>query len=76
MNKQDLINGEEFFFNNEAFQIWKQGDDIREAKVSFNGKEFTIWFNGKFIHISKTFKSMANRLEKLRAKWGLEAGEL
>jgi len=76
MNKQDLINGEEFFFNNEAFQIWIQGDDIREARVSFNGKYFYIWFNGKFIHSSKTFKSMANRLEKLRAKWGLEAGEL
>ena len=83
MTKQQLKNGQEFFFNNEAFQMSIKNDDVREANVCFYRNwnygisDFQIRFNGELLHSCKTFKSLKNRLEKLTTKWNLvEADEL
>ena len=78
MNKKDLMNGIEFFFNNEDYQISIQNDDIRQATITYNWllNCFIIWFNGKIIHSTKSFNSMKKRLEKLINDWNLTEGEL
>lgn len=84
MTKQELLNGEKFFFNNELHQIEIEDDDIRQAKVWHDGNDsclpswghgFKIFFNGKLIHSSKTFKSLEKRLNKLINDWHLIESE-
>ena len=83
INKEDLLNGEEFLFNNERHCERMQLDDFREATISFfdGGSShswatgFKIEFNCKLIHSSKTFKSMENKLNKLISTWNLEQSE-
>lgn len=48
--------------------------DIRTAEVSFekNNNKYRIWFNGKLIHVCKSFKSIINRLNKLDKNFPLD----
>jgi hypothetical protein len=76
LTEKELRNGTEFFFNNDVHQMNIGDDDIRQAKVWFDGSVswatgFKIFFNGELIHSSKTFKSMKKRLDKLVADWSL-----
>jgi hypothetical protein len=77
MTKKELLSGKTFEFSNEEFQESINGDDIRTAKVfvsglSGMGDRFIIDFNCKWIHSSKTFQSMVNKLKKLCAEWDLK----
>ena len=82
MNKQELLAGKVFKFDNEEFQVAIKNDDIRSAEVRFEEpfgcfhKEFKIEFNGALIHMSKTFKSFEKRLNKLINDWHLKEVEL
>ena len=82
ITKQDLTNGEQFTFSNEAHQIRNGSDDIREATVMFREHDkqswatgFKIEFNGKLVHSSKTFPPMIKKLQKLVNEWHLEPCE-
>jgi len=51
-------------------------DDYREATVSYSdtysGKQFSIYFNGAYVHLSKTYSSMINKLNQMKDKWNLD----
>jgi hypothetical protein len=77
--EQQLRNGEHINFDNEKFCEQNQLDDFRNALCTFRNENnntwangFSIRFNGKCIHLSKTFKSFENKLNKLKAKWNLD----
>ena len=75
MEKNQLLKGTKFVFDNERFQIAIKNDDVRSAICYFNKKIFVgykIWFNGKIIHSSKTYEPFKNRFEKLQKDWHLE----
>lgn len=73
MNKQDLVNGAEFTFNNERWCMENESDQIVEAECSFNSRgRFIIWFKGAIVSATKTFKAMENKLNKLKATYNLE----
>lgn len=49
-------------------------DELRGCSIDKTGRgDFRIWFNGKFIHICKTFASLQKRFDNLNEKWKLEA---
>lgn len=48
-------------------------DGYRTAEVDCSSRgDYRIYFNGKFIHVSKTFKSLERRLKVLVDTWNLE----
>lgn len=73
--EQRLLNGEVITFSNEN----TMPEDIRMGEVFYTNKGpiqgFRIWFNGEFIHISITFNSFKNRLDRLIDRWKLEETE-
>lgn len=84
MTKQELLNGEEFFFHNDEWCIENDSDDLRQARITHDGEDsgmpswaqgFKIQFNGTLLHSCKTFKSLENRLDKLEDKWNLKEGD-
>jgi hypothetical protein len=73
--KNDLLKGIRFELSNEQFQEAIKNDDIRSTEIWFDKGTipgFKIWFNGKTIHISKTFASFEKRLNKLINDWNLK----
>ena len=75
--KNRLKEGWVITLSNEDFQASIGDDDIRMATLIqrqnhswANG--FSIEFNGKIIHVCKTFNSFEKRLNKLIEKWNLE----
>ena len=87
MTQKELKNGNIFKFNNEAFCIEYEQDDIRECNVWFDDGSnyilnhywaigFNIEFNGKLVHSCKTYKSLKYRLDELVAKWSLNLVEI
>ena len=75
MTKQELLNGDEFTFNNELWCEENLSDDFRSASVSFNTRTqmFVVWFNGVVVHCSKTFKSLENKVNTLSNEWNLKS---
>lgn len=67
LNKKAIEEGQAFFFET------KDKEDLRVAEIGFDDRDqFVIFFNGACIHISRTFKSLQNRFDKLNTKWDLE----
>ena len=70
--------GKEVVFNNQADQLRKKEDDIREGSLVFGNSRaggsqvFLIWFNGICISSLKTPSAVEKRLNKLFDKWSLE----
>jgi hypothetical protein len=74
MTKQELINGQEFEFDNESFCERHQVDDVHAGWIMFQPRtqHFLIWFNGTIIFSSKSLSVTKKRLDKLFTKWSLE----
>lgn len=72
MNTTNLVSETELRYG--SIYEFTTPDGSRTAEIDYSERgEFRIWFNGQYLHISKTFKSMEKRLEILVAKWELEA---
>ena len=77
MTKQELLNGQEFEFDNEAFCERHQIDDFRAGWIEFQPRtqHFLIWFNGTVIFSSTSLSVTKKRLDVLFEKWHLEFTE-
>ena len=67
-----LKQGKEVIYNNEVFCEENFSDDFREAKCDFKNGSFRIYFNGAFIHLSKTFKSVERKITQLKKDFSLQ----
>ncbi len=79
LDKEKLLQGTNYVFSNENYQVLIGSDDIRTADVHYHSEDkaqwrngYYIWFNGALIAMYKTYKPMINRLNKLIDKWHLE----
>lgn len=70
LDKKEILNGNVLSFET------KDKENIRVAEIDINTKgEFRLWFNGCFLWMGKTFKSLQKRFDTLNEKWDLEICE-
>ncbi|MDV3789354.1 hypothetical protein CMU16_18345 [Elizabethkingia anophelis] len=67
IDKNILVSGETIEFENEDFNL-----ELSHSETLSGGKAFKIFFNGAFILITKSFKSLEKKAAKLISKYNLQ----